>query len=137
MNERPLLEISMKNYQDLVNIIKEHSSSDGICRLSQSEIARLLNKSQTWVSHTIKKLNSEEACIERHSNGYFLCFDNIYKRGTCQKILNLLKLFVDHPDLLKANEKKLAAELKIKRTTVQAAKAYLNDMMKKSKISES
>lgn len=137
MNENLLFKTSMKNYQDLVNVIKEYSSSDGICRLSQSEIASLLNKSQTWVSHTIKKLNSEEVCIERCSDGYFLRFDNIYDRGTCSEILSLIELFMEYPDLWEINEKKLAAKLNIKWSTIQAAKAYLNDMLKKSKISES
>lgn len=134
MNENLLFEISMKNYQDLVNVIKEYSSSDGICWLSQSEIASLLNKSQTWVSHTIRRLNSEEVCIERSNGGYSLRFDDIYNRGTCSKILNLMKLFMKYPYFWEMNENNLATELKIKRSTIQAAKAYLNDVIKNSRI---
>lgn len=63
-NESSLFAESLKNHQKLVNILVDARGEDNISRISQPEMARLIGHSQTWVAQAIKRLNTEDMCIE-------------------------------------------------------------------------
>ena len=120
-----LFEESVKSHQALVDVIKSHSDESGICKLSQTEIARLLGKSQTWVSAAIKRINREKVCIVNSNEGYILNFDNILTDGTFYEILRAMYYMLHNPEAYFANEKIVASSLNISRNTLQAAKIYI------------
>lgn len=130
------IELSLKNHQSLVDLIQKNSDKYGNCKLSQHELAKQIGKSQTWISQAIKRINAEEICIVKSKEGYSLKYTNIKSRGTFYEILNLIQLFIENPDIIKFNEKLLAEKLNIKRSTIQAAKAYLGDMLKTIKTTD-
>jgi lipopolysaccharide export LptBFGC system permease protein LptF len=55
---------SVKNHQKLVNILADARDENNISHISQSEMARLIGHSQTWVVKAIKRLNTEDTCVE-------------------------------------------------------------------------
>ena len=121
-----VFEESVKSHQALVDVIKSHSDEFGVCKLSQTEIARLLGKSQAWVSEAIKRINREKVCIVNSHEGYILNFDNILTEGTFYEILRAMYYMAHNPEAYFENEKTVACVLNINRNTLQAAKAYIH-----------
>lgn len=121
------LEESIKSHQALVDVINSHSNKQGICKLSQTEIAQKLNKCPSWVSQAIKRLNREKICIVKTKEGYLTNFDDISTQGTFFKVLQTIQYFSVYPEKFNLDETKVAENLNIQRKTVQAAKAYLRD----------
>ena len=68
MNYESLFADSLKLYQQLVDILAESKDETGFSLISQPEIATRIGRSQTWVASAIKRLNTEDICIELVSN---------------------------------------------------------------------
>lgn len=58
-NDHTLFMFSFLQHQDLVNTIIENADRDGICRLSQKELAPKVGKSQAWIHKAIIRINGE------------------------------------------------------------------------------
>ena len=69
----------------MLKTILEYKNEDGICAVSQFEIATRINKKQSWVSKAIKRLNAEDTCIEQIEKGkYKIHYTNIKEK--CKKV---------------------------------------------------
>lgn len=122
-----ILEESIKNHQALVDVINSNRNKQGICKLSQVELAQRLNKCPSWVSQAIQRLNRETICIVKTKEGYFTNYNDITVQGTFFKIIQAICYFSKYPEKFNLDEKKIAESLHIKRQTLQAAKAYLRN----------
>jgi len=116
------------HYQYLIDIILENSDSDGVCRLSQAELAKKANRSQAWVHSTIAKVNREEECIAHTTRHYRVIHKNMLKHGTFPKILMLLhKTEKEEFDYIwNAREVEVARKYGIKVSTLQMFKTLMN-----------
>lgn len=122
-----LLNESIRNHQELVNLLIAYRNEKGVCSLSQAEMAKKLNKCPNWISQAIKRLNREKVCIEKNKEGYLVNFEDVTAQGTFFQIIQTIHYFSENPEEFNANEIDIAKKLNIKRKTLQAAKAYLRN----------
>lgn len=125
-NESSLFAESVKAHQRLVNILADARDEDNISRLSQPEMAGLVGRSQTWVAHAIKRLNTEDACIEMIApEKYVVHYTDILARGVFSEIMKLIIDCCGDPELFNVKDGTIATERCLNIKTVQIFKAYL------------
>ena len=111
----------------------EAKNKAGISQLSQPEMARLMSRSQTWVRKAIKRINTEDTCIEKIAPGkYVVHYSNIMDQGVFFEIMKLIIDCYNTPELFHIKDSIIATERGIKVKTVQMFKAYLRTGWKKS-----
>jgi hypothetical protein len=116
---------SFIKYQTFINTIIEYENENGICTVSQIELAKRLSLGQTTISKLIDRLNVEDNCIEMLSPGmYVVHYKNLLERGTLSCIWNLLCDTEKNYQLLFESDKKIAERYGYKLKTVQMFKAY-------------
>jgi hypothetical protein len=92
----------IKYCQDVINIMLENEGSDGICRVTQKEIAEKLGKSQCGVGKTIKQLNRIDQCIEIIGRGmYIVNHKDLSINGPFVKVIQLMDRLSSEPELLR------------------------------------
>ena len=124
--ENKLFVDSVNMHQKLVDIIVEAKDDDGISRISQPEMAELTNRSQSWVGKAIRRLNTEDICIEMVASGqYVVHYANILEKGVFCEVLKLINDYYVTPELLNTQDKILAAERGIKTRTSYMFKSYI------------
>ena len=109
----------------MLETILEYKNEDGVCAVSQFEIATRINKKQSWVSKAIKRLNSEDTCVEQIEKGkYKIHYTNIKEHGVFPKII---KLMIDKATLSNFREKEVLLREKygISKRTIQIFSGYL------------
>lgn len=75
-------------YQEIINVLLDNKSDDGLCRVSQKEIGNKVKISQALVSKCLIRLERSDKCIEKLSPGvYKVNHDNILKHGPLAKVL--------------------------------------------------
>lgn len=138
MNYATLFMDSVRLHQQLVNILIETRDDRGFSLISQPEIAARIDRSQTWVASAIKRLNTEEACIEMVASGmYKLNYEDILSQGVFSKILLLIVDTQADPTMIAKKDSEIAEEYGFKLKTVQMYKAYLRTGWKVSSRSDS
>ena len=126
MNYESLFADSLKLHQQLVDILADARDETGISLISQPEIAAKINRSQTWVASAIKRLNTEEICVELISNGkYKLNYENLLLSGVFSKIKVLIRDTQLDPSMFSKKDSAIAEEYGFSIKTVQMYKAYL------------
>lgn len=132
-HESPLFFESVKNHQRLVNILADARAKGNISCLSQPEMARLVGRSQTWVVQAIKRLNTEDTCIEMiASEKYVVHYTDVLAQGVFSEIMKLIIDCFKDPELFKVKDSTIAAERSLNIKTVQMFKAYLRTGWKRS-----
>lgn len=117
---------SVKNHQRLVDILIKAKNKAGVSQISQPEMARLMSRSQAWVGKAIKRINTENTCIEKIAQGkYVVHYSNIMDQGVFVEIMKLIIECYDTPELFRIKDSIIATERGIKVKTVQMFKAYL------------
>ena len=109
----------------MLETILEYKNEDGVCAVSQFEIATRINKKQSWVSKAIKRLNAEDTCIEQIEKGkYKIHYTNIKENGVFPKVI---KLMMDKATLSNFCEKDVLLREKygINKRTIQIFSGYL------------
>ncbi|MFV0240912.1 MAG: hypothetical protein ACK5H4_12850 [Lacrimispora sphenoides] len=125
-NEKSLFSESVKNHQKLINILDDARGEDNISRLSQPEMARLIGHSQTWVAQAIRRLNTEDMCIEMIAPAeYIVYYTNILDQGVFSEIMKLIIDCIKSPELFNGKDGTIAKERCINIKTVQMFKSYL------------
>ncbi len=124
---------SYQMHQKLVDTILKFKEEDGVCRISQPQLALLVDRSQTWVSQAIRRINTEEVCIEAVGSGaYVVRYENLIDRGTFAEVFWLMLAAYDDPSIIHVPDKEIATARNIKVTTVQMFKAYVRTGWKKA-----
>lgn len=132
-NESSLFAESLKNHQKLVNILVDARGEDNISRISQPEMARLIGHSQTWVAQAIKRLNTEDMCIDMIAvEQYIVYYTDILARGVFSEIMKLIMNCSENPELFKMKDGTIATERCLNIRTVQMFKAYLRTGWKRN-----
>lgn len=100
--------------QDVINVLLDNKNKDGFCSIYQREIANRLNVSQTFISLTIRKLQSFDKAIEVVSKGkYVIVIENIFESDLFKKLLTAYRKIIlnpkiiEHPHILKDTAKLL------------------------------
>lgn len=125
-NKSSLFAESVKIHQRLIDVLIDAKGEDNISRLSQPEVARLVGRSQTWVVQAIKRLNTEDLCIEMlGSEKYVVHYTNILNQGVFSEIMKLIIDCNEDFELFKEKDSMIAGERNLNIRTVQMFKAYL------------
>lgn len=124
---------SLELHQKLINILVEARDENGISLISQPEMAKKINRSQTWVANAIKRLNTEEICIELISSGkYKVNYEDLLSQGVFSKILFLIKNTFSDPTLILKKDSEIANEYGFNIKTVQMYKSYIRTGLTKT-----
>ena len=123
-----LFKISIAKCQKLIDTMLEYENENGICVVSQVELAKRLSLCQTNISDAIKKVNVEDLCIEKLSPGlYKIHYKNLSERGTFVCIFNLILDTIKNSELIFENNQTIADRYGYKIKTVQMFKAYMKN----------
>ncbi len=96
-------------------------------------MAKKINRSQTWVANAIKRLNTEEICIELISSGkYKVNYEDLLSQGVFSKILFLIKNTFSDPTLILKKDSEIANEYGFNIKTVQMYKSYIRTGLTKT-----
>lgn len=124
--EETLFERSISKCQKLINVMLEYENEDGVCVVSQAELAKRLSLAQTNISDAIKKINVEDLCIEKLSAGlYKVHYNNLFERGTFSCIWRLLIDSSKNQELVFEKNKNISERYGYKLKTVQMFKSYI------------
>ena len=127
-----LFEMSINKCQKLIDTMLEYQNKDGICVVSQVELAKRLSLCQTNISDAIKKINTEDLCIEQLSPGFYkIHYTSLLERGTFSCIFRLMLDLRENPNLAFEKDKSIANRYRYKLKTVQMFKAYIKSGWKK------
>ena len=133
MNYATLLKDSLDLHQELVNILVKARDESGLSLISQPEIAIQIGRSQTWVASAIKRLNTEDICVEQISNGkYKVHYEDLQTQGVFSKILFLIGVTYIDRSLFGKKDSEIAEEFGFKLRTVQMYRSYLRTGWRKS-----
>ena len=89
--EENLFALSLSKCQKLIDVMLEYENNEGICVVSQTELAKRLSLAQTNISNAIKKVNVEDLCVEMLYPGFYkVHYKNLFERGTFSCIWNLM-----------------------------------------------
>ena len=96
-----------------------------MCEISEEELQGAMNRSMAWVKKTIKKINTEDLCIESVGvNRYVVHYDSLVKRGVFSVILTMILCTAVDFDVLSWKNEKLMQEFGYTLKTVQMYRAY-------------
>ena len=108
----------------------EYENENGICIVSQKEIAENIGKNTTWVQKAIKKLNAEDLCIEMIDKGmYKVHYTNIRERGVFPKVIQMLIDKETSPDFINKNTS-IMEKYGVTKETVAVFRGYIGFLKK-------
>jgi hypothetical protein len=139
-NDHTLFMFSYLQHQDLVNKITENADKDGICHLSQKELALKVGKSQAWVHKAISRINVEDYCITYKPCNYRVAYTDLSTRGVFSKIIMLMRetLSGNYEFIFTAKEIDVTQKYNIKVKTLQMFKAYIiSEFIQEDKVGDS
>ena len=80
-------------YDEIIILLEEHKGYDGLCRVSQSKIANVMNVSSSQVAKCIKRLIRTDNCIEKIGPGvYKVCQTDLLHYGPYRIFYKYYKL---------------------------------------------
>ena len=121
-----LFALSLSKCQKLIDVMLEYENNEGICVVSQTELAKRLSLAQTNISNAIKKVNVEDLCIEMLYPGFYkVHYKNLFERGTFSCIWNLMLDAQEDFKLVFEKNQIIADRYGYKLKTVQMFKSYI------------
>jgi len=113
-------------YNSVLELLLIHKGTDGICRISQSEIALRLGLSQTAIAKRFKNLRKFGA-IEKvgHQNAYVVHHTNLLEHSPLGLTLKLAHLLDVRPELI-SDYNAQAEVLGASYNDIQIARGYLS-----------
>lgn len=113
-------------YQIVLDVIVESIEYDGYSRISQVEIADMLNISQSFVSKTIKILEDTDQCIEKISSRlYKVNHKHIVRYNPLNKIIRYCVEAQKNEKILKMNCEEQSKILGMSVDDVKMVKTYV------------
>ena len=117
---------SPANHQRLVDILDQYSDVNGVAIIPKPNLARLVNRSQSWITQAIKRINTEDICIEVVTPGkYILHYTNLLEQGVFAKIMRLILEYHNSPEMFYERDSVMASSRGLRLKTIQMFKAYL------------
>lgn len=118
---------SFKMHQQLVDVMLEYQNENGVCIVSRAELAARMNRSAGWVDLAIKRINTEDICIDSARDGYIVRYSSLKDKGVFHEIREMMLETAVNPDLLFLQDKYIAAKRQVQLTTVRMFKTYFRE----------
>ena len=122
---------SLENHQKLIDVLLSHQNEEGICEITEEEILSQMNKSSAWLKKAIKKINTEDLCIEfkgvyEGRSRYKVHYDNLLTRGIFNTIFIMMYYTcTEDINIIHMKNKELMELFQVPLKTVQMYRAYL------------
>lgn len=120
----------MNGYKAVVDVLMNKQNTDSLSRVSQMEIAKELDVSQTNVSHRLKVLEKFNI-IKKIQPGMYQVMDKDMKDSPFILMIKILRLYHEKPELIN-KYKLLSEELKVPEDKVRIALGFINNIIYKS-----
>lgn len=118
------LESYINQRQNIIDTILKYKCEDGVCRVSEKELAKQINRSVTTLRKKIKEINRYDNVITESIDKYIVNIPNF--RDTKQtKIYETIFIELVIKKNYKKNENELAKDLGIDRKDIQRIKTLL------------
>jgi len=112
-------------YISVINILSSNKDSDGVSRISQTEIAKILGVSQTAVAKRFKNLIKFGAITKAGPrNAYIVLKTDLLNHSPIGLLYKLMTLLQEQPDIVNDYYKQ-AELLNVSYKDVQVARGYL------------
>ena len=121
------LEIFINNRQNVLNTFKKYEKN-GICIVSQKQIADELGLSQIRISQLIKSINSEEKVILKGKKlcTYVIKNYNFKENKMLKIVIHIIESYENgNTYCIEINENDVSKALNCKKSTIQCAKAII------------
>jgi hypothetical protein len=117
---------SLNEHQLFIDVLLANTGSDGLINLSQTQMAKLLGKSQTLISGYIKQLNRIDQCISQIARGvYRLNYSDIVNNGVFPIIRkSLTKIMINPGEYIFLSYKDKADYLNVEIKLIPVIEAY-------------
>ena len=126
-----LFTASLKNHQDLIDHILKYKEADGVCRVCKAQLMLDTGRCWTWIDKAIKRINTEEVCIERKGTGeYIIIHESLLEAGVFARILHMM-ITSETPEVVQMKDAELMKKYGCKLKTVQMYRAYVLSGWKK------
>lgn len=118
---------SIANHQLIIEILLENRDPDGVCRLTQGDLAQKTGFSRTSVAKKLRRLEKVDNCIEKVGRGgaYIVNCNNPVEAGPFKKVLSFLDAVMNKPDLLTLTIKEIAIHLQFTVYEVEMIWGYI------------
>lgn len=112
------LNYCIEKHEKMLNFMISHKDADGICTLSQGDIAEHLGLGRTTVKNMIDRLNILDDCVEKVGRSkYKVHYTELREQGIFREILRCLpQVIIWHLEGTKSN---LLEKAKLLNTTVK------------------
>jgi hypothetical protein len=118
---------SFKMHQKLVDVMLEYQNENGVCTVSRAELAKRMDRSAGWVDLAIKKINTEDICIDSARDGYIVRYSSLKDKGVFHEILEMMLETAVNQDFFFLQDRYIAEKRQIQLKTVQMFKTYFRD----------
>lgn len=126
-NTKSIFIESLENHQRLVDTLLTHENAEGICEITEEEILSEMKRSSAWLKKAIKKINTEDTCIEIVGyNKYKVNYKNLYEKGVFNLIFQMMLCTLVDDNIFKMKNKELMEKFDCTLKTVQMYRAYLS-----------
>lgn len=127
---------SLENHQKLIDVLLAHQNEDGICEITEEEILSELKKSSAWLKKAVKKINTEDLCIEsigstlkegyvKEKKRYKVHYDNLLTKGIFHTIFCMIYYTsVEDINIIRMKNEELMELFQCPLKTVQMYRAY-------------
>lgn len=118
-------EKEIEYHEELLRTMLEYEDDKGICIVSHATLSKRLNKNQPWIAKAMKRLNSEDNCIEMIEKGkYIIHYTNIRERGTFHQIGKLLYEMITNQELYQ-DKQLIHKKYNVSKKTANVFRGYL------------
>ena len=114
-----------KKYQDIIDIMNDNKDINSICNITQKEISKKLNISQSLVSKCLIRLERSDKCIEKLESGvYKINHTDMKKYGVYPKVIKYIYSAIKYKDFLEFKLEERAEILRMSKDEVIMANGY-------------
>jgi len=115
----------IRQYDQIIEVIKSRESEDGIARITQIEIGQSVKRSQTSVSNCLRHLEIDD-CVKQVARGqYQVNHTDLFQYGPFPIVFRLLVAYMMYPELYQLNMRKQMEILNLSKEHFQIARGIL------------
>lgn len=123
---KSLFNDSLDNHQYFLDVLLRFKDSDGICKVTQTELMEATGRGWTWITKAINRLNTEDTCVEKIAKSqYIVHYEDLRTNGIYSLIFKMMCDSYENPDIIRKSDFSIMDTYHCSRKTVQMYRAYM------------